>query len=105
MNYKDISRYNIVWDSPSKDYFGTMPLGNGGIGVNAWVDPEGIIRFYISSTDSWADNGELLKIGAVSIKLSPQVPMEFFRQELKLVDGIMNVTFGKGKNAVNVKLI
>jgi hypothetical protein len=30
--------YNFVWDSPSKDCAGSMPLGNGDIGVNAWVE-------------------------------------------------------------------
>ena len=32
------ARYNVVWDSPSKDYSGSMPLGNGDIGVNAWLE-------------------------------------------------------------------
>ncbi len=30
--------YNIVWDTPSKDALGSMPLGNGDIGLNVWVE-------------------------------------------------------------------
>jgi len=29
---------NVVWDIPSKDSSGSMPLGNGDIGLNVWVD-------------------------------------------------------------------
>ena len=28
-----LEKYNIVWDSPSKDYNGSMPIGNGDIGA------------------------------------------------------------------------
>jgi hypothetical protein len=29
---------NVVWDSPSRNSHGSMPLGNGDIGINAWVE-------------------------------------------------------------------
>ena len=29
--------YNVVWDSPSKDCHGSMPLGNGDIALNAYI--------------------------------------------------------------------
>ena len=32
---ESIRRYNVVWDSPSRDASGRMPLGNGDIGANA----------------------------------------------------------------------
>ena len=31
---------NVVWDSPSENASGSMPLGNGDVGVNAWVETE-----------------------------------------------------------------
>ena len=31
----------VVWDSPSQDYNGSMPLGNGDISLNAWFEPQG----------------------------------------------------------------
>ncbi len=32
----DVEKYNIVWDSPSENSFGSLPLGNGDIGLNVW---------------------------------------------------------------------
>ena len=52
-------RYNVTWDSPSQDQNGSMPLGNGSTGLNAWIEPDGDLVFYISRTDSWGDNGRL----------------------------------------------
>ena len=64
-NAGDIAQYNVVWDSPSKDPSGTMPLGNGDIGLNAWVEPTGDLNFFISKTDAWDDNSRLCKVGKV----------------------------------------
>ena len=33
---------NVVWGSPSENAHGSMPLGNGDVGINAWV--EGIYK-------------------------------------------------------------
>ena len=41
------ARYHVVWDSPSQDHRGSMPLGNGDITLNAWVEPSGALVFYI----------------------------------------------------------
>jgi alpha-L-fucosidase 2 len=29
-----LERYNVVWTSPSRDAAGSMPLGNGDLGIN-----------------------------------------------------------------------
>jgi len=79
---------NVVWDSPSKDSGGSMPLGNGDIGVNAWVEENGDLLFFISKTDSWTDSGRLVKLGQVRVKVDPPLAVkESFRQELNLRDG------------------
>ncbi len=54
---------NVIWDSSSRDSWGSMPAGNGDIGANVWVNPDGEIHFYISKTDAFSENGRLLKIG------------------------------------------
>ena len=69
-------RYDVTWESPSKGAAGSMPLGNGDIGLNAWVEENGDLAFYISKTDSWGDNGRLLKVGArkgIGLKLARAV--------------------------------
>ena len=63
------SPYEVVWDSPSANSDGTMPLGNGEVALNAWIEPSGDLRFYIARTDSWDDNGRLLKVGSVRVRV------------------------------------
>ena len=52
-----------------------MPLGNGDVGLNVWVEKSGDLVFYISKTDAWSDNvgasKGLPKVGRVRVKLSP----------------------------------
>ena len=43
-----LEKYNVVWDSPSKDYNGSMPIGNGDLAANVWVEPTGDLIFYLS---------------------------------------------------------
>ncbi|MFH1194676.1 MAG: DUF5703 domain-containing protein [bacterium] len=102
----DIERYNVLWNSPSKDYNGSMPLGNGDVTCNAWVEESGDMVFYIGKSDSWDDNGRLLKIGRVRIKLdpAPQSPLLSFNQELNLPDATINVQFGEAANKVDIRL-
>jgi hypothetical protein len=52
--------------------------------------------FYIGKTDSWGDNGRLLKVGKVRVTLDPAPPVSPFRQELSLIDATMKVRYGDG---------
>ena len=87
-------RYNVVWDSPGKDQSGSMPLGNGSTGLNAWIEPNGDLLFYISRTDSWGGNGRLLKLGRVRITLDPAPSTAEFLQTLSLEDGTLKARCG-----------
>ena len=62
---------NVIWDSPSKNSLGSMPAGNGDIGINLWVEENGDLLFYLSKTDAWSENARLLKLGKVRLSLSP----------------------------------
>jgi hypothetical protein len=55
--------HHVVWDSPSQDMHGSMPIGNGDIAANFWVEPSGDLVFYLSKSDTWDANQELLKPG------------------------------------------
>ncbi|MFO8011676.1 MAG: DUF5703 domain-containing protein [Phycisphaerae bacterium] len=96
--------YNVVWTSPSQDHHGSMPLGNGSTGLNAWINPAGELAFYISRTDSWGDNARLLKVGKVRIALDPPPPTAPFEQTLSLKDATMVVRCGKGDGATVLRL-
>ncbi len=98
--------YDVVWTSPSADASGSMPLGNGDIGLNAWVEPTGDIVFYISKTDSWGDNGRLLKIGRVRIRLEPPLvsDQQYYQQTLVLRDGTMVLRCGDKDTPTTIRL-
>ncbi|MBI2924276.1 MAG: hypothetical protein HYY24_01075 [Verrucomicrobia bacterium] len=88
--------FNVVWDSPSANHHGSMPLGNGGIALNAWMTKDGDLHFYISKTDAWDDNARLVKVGKVRFHFEPNpiVAGKSFRQELKLNQGCLEITTG-----------
>jgi len=95
---------NVIWDSPSKNSLGSMPAGNGDIGINLWAEENGDLLFYLSKTDAWSGNARLLKIGKVRLSLSPS-PFKTgdpFTQELVLKDGVINIKAGKPEELVSI---
>jgi alpha-L-fucosidase 2 len=93
-NEKRLEEYNVVWESPSSDHHGSMPIGNGDIGLNVWVEQNGDICFYIGKTDSWGDNGRLLKVGKVRVTCEPAIISQDpeFKQELDLHTGSIRIS-------------
>lgn len=50
---RKLSEYNVTWDSPSTTgSLESMPLGNGDISANVWVEKDGDVVFYIGKTDT-----------------------------------------------------
>jgi nicotinamidase-related amidase len=101
-----VDQYNVVWTTPSRDSSGSMPLGNGDLGINLWQEPEGALLFYLSKTDAWDEKDHLLKLGRVRVTLSPNpfVPGSPFRQELRLRQGEIVIRGGWESNAVTLRL-
>lgn len=97
--------YDVEWQSPSEDCRGSMPLGNGRVALNAWIEPDGSLLFYIARSDAWDEYGRLLKLGKVRVKLDP-VPKTAvnFRQRLRLRDATMTAAWGEGQETVAVKV-
>ena len=97
---------NVVWTSPSHDATGSMPMGNGQVGINIWVEEDGNLRFYISRTDSLSEVSRLLKVGGVRVSLDPN-PFKKgmpFRQELDLADGMCQIIAGKPEHQVMLEV-
>ena len=97
---------NVVWDSPGGNSSASMPIGNGDIGVNTWVEDNGDLLLLIGKTDAWCENSRILKVGRVRISLSnaPFAKGKPFRQELKLHDGTIEITGGSGNSASIAKI-
>ncbi len=95
--HADPSRYNVVWDSPSNDSFGSMPLGNGDVGLNVWVEPNGDLLLYVSKVDAF-DAGHLLpKLGRIRFRMDPPLPIGTFRQTLSLIDASVQIEAGDAR--------
>jgi hypothetical protein len=100
----EISKYNIVWNSQSKNSGESMPCGGGDIGLNVWVE-NGELLFYISRSGTFNDNNAFLKLGRIRIKLTPN-PLNGteFRQELTLRDGYIKIDGSDAKLSVRINI-
>jgi alpha-L-fucosidase 2 len=88
---KSLDSYNVSWNVPGHGSAESMPIGNGDIGLNVWVETNGDLNFYISKTDAWSENIRgtwgLLKLGRVVVSLDPRPVVSPFLQVLKLRTG------------------
>lgn len=92
----DISAYNPVWTTQSKNAGESMPCGGGDIGLNVWVE-KGELLIYGARSGSFDENNGLLKAGRLRIKLSPNVfAGTDLKQELRLQEGFVVVSGKSG---------
>ena len=101
-----ISINDVIWNTPGKNASDSMPLGNGALGINLWVEENGDLLFYLGRNDSLSEVSQLCKVGKVRISLSPNpflagAPL---RQHLKLRDGVCEITAGAPGSEVRLKV-
>ncbi len=91
-----LDAYDVVWKSPSEDASGSMPIGNGEVVLNAWVENStGDLLFYIGRTDALSEISRVLKLGRVRVHLSGEPFLKpDFSQHLFLHDGRMEISGG-----------
>jgi hypothetical protein len=95
---KELVDYNVQWNTPGINAQGSMPIGNGDIGANVWVEANGDLVFYVSKTDAWDDLSRLLKLGKIRISITPNPLNEnYFLQALKLEQGEIFINYGNTK--------
>jgi hypothetical protein len=84
-----IGRYNVVWESPSKDASGQMPLGNGDIAAGVYAIEDGDLHLLLAKNDALTYNGDIFKTGRVRVSLCPNpfAKGKPFRQTLDLPTG------------------
>ncbi len=89
-----IARYNVVWNTPSRDASGVMPLGNGDIAAGVYAIEDGDLYLLLAKNDAFNYSGEIYKTGRVRVSLKPN-PFQkgkSFRQELDLATGSIRIT-------------
>lgn len=100
----NIDNYNVEWKSPSENSAGSMPLGNGELGANLWVEKNGDLLFYLSRTDAISEANRLMKIGRIRVSFTPNPFLEGnpFSQQLILKDGAIHIVAGKTQETVKM---
>lgn len=102
----DLKQYNVVWNSPGSNSAGSMPIGNGDLGMNVWVEANGDLLLLLGKTDAWSDNGRLLKLGRVRIHMTPNpfTSGQPFLQTLNLPNGEILVSAGPPGDEVSFRI-
>jgi hypothetical protein len=81
-----------AWTSPGLDGTGSVPIGNGRAGLNAWVEAGGDLVLLLSHTDSFSECERLLKLGRVRVAFDPPLDVtRGYRQRLDLERGLLRV--------------
>ncbi|NTW23136.1 MAG: hypothetical protein HGA37_00440, partial [Lentimicrobium sp.] len=97
--FKDswIETYNVEWTAPSKDFTGSMPTGNGDVGLNVWVEKNGDIFLLIGKTDSFDENANLVKPAGIRLHITPApfASDSSFNQVLRLHQSTIDINMGK----------
>jgi len=91
-----IGRYNVVWNSPSRDAAGQMPLGNGDIAAGVYAIAGGDLYLLLAKNDALTYNGDIFKTGRVRVSLTPNpfAAGKPFRQTLDLATGSIRIEAG-----------
>lgn len=95
----------LKWTTPGGKALHSLPLGNGEIGANVWVESNGDIVFYISKSDAWSEQARLLKLGRVRLTLDPALfDAKNYEESLDVATGTMEVKFGKNGSCTSLKI-
>lgn len=101
----DLKKYHVLWSGQSTNSSGSMPIGNGDIGANVWVNREGELSFLISKTDAFSEIGRLLKIGKIVLRITPNILNGAdFTQELDLMNGVIKIKSAKNNQQLNLQV-
>lgn len=97
-----VNNYSVTWDSPSENSSGAMPIGNGEVGANMWMEKNGNLLFYLSRTDAWAESGALYKLGRLRVSLYPflQGKDVSFKQFLNVAEGKIEIEIKNNEDKI-----
>ena len=90
------SANDVTWNSLGTNEDNSMPLGNGDVALNVWTEQNGDLLLLIAKSDAWSENGQLLKLGRVRVRLTPNpfAAPAAVTQTLKLATGEVRLQAG-----------
>ena len=88
----------LIWETPSEDALGAVPLGNGELAASAWLTPDGTLRLLVGRTDAWDEIGRLCKLTQLELHLDPapvEAIAEGFEHRLELHRARLAIRIGR----------
>eukprot|EP00911_Craspedida_sp_UC1_P001208 UC1_evm3s912 len=104
-----VDDYNVAWYSPSTSSLGAMPVGNGRLSANVWVEASsGDLMLTLGLADALDENSNLLKLGRLRIRTDPPLWADgaSFSQKLVLSTGtiVIESAAADGSARLNVSV-
>ncbi|MFM2297501.1 MAG: hypothetical protein RL117_1208 [Verrucomicrobiota bacterium] len=88
----------IVWNgASSNESFSSMPLGNGDVGINFWVEANGDLMFYMAKVDAFDAQHLLPKLGRIRLRTEPALDITQIKTTLLLEKAAIEVESGDSK--------
>ncbi len=100
-----LSQQDVVYHAPPREFYESMPLGDGDLGASVWCP--GHFQLQVCKSDLWADpprigekklsgppaNWQRLSAGTLSIHTAPEIlaDPQAFEQRLNLYSGIITI--------------
>lgn len=91
-----ITGNNVTWNSLGTNENDSMPAGNGDLAANVWTETNGDLVLLVAKADAWTELGQLVKLGRIRVKLSPNpfTGAVDFSQTLTLENGDIEIKSG-----------
>ena len=94
---------SVAFNTPAKDEYGSMVLGNGELCATAWLDAAGVLHTVLQHSDSWNEGGRHVKTGAIDYHTKSPVDAGTYRQELSLERGEFEAAWRSGGKPVSLR--
>ncbi len=104
---RQLSSYNVTWHTLSTTgSLESMPIGNGDITANVWVEADGDLMIYIGKSDTWSEATRLLKVGRVRVSITPNpfISSAPYTQTFNLVNGEILISAGEHKKRTDMRI-
>ena len=90
----EVTANDIIWTSIGETAAGSMPIGDGTLGANVWVESNGDLVLLLSHTDAFSEAERLLKLGRVRISCDPPLEVASFVQRMSFAENAITITTG-----------
>ncbi len=90
------SNHTVSYARRGLDSSDSVPLGNGDVAINLWVEDDGDLLFFIAKSDAFSELNQLLKLGRIRVSFDPNpfVDGQAFELALDTSTGIATVAAG-----------